>query len=244
MKTNPADLQAAKEAAKRLYKKVNFSGGPLQSYQLSSLLNDTYEYLKIRKHHNTQPTNPTTEISKYTQKYSTTIKMDKSHNKIFKHQPSSTYADQEYSTNHPAISQTKNNPSTTKTPTTYSTNPHNPSPPPTHKKTSTIPGNPSPINTIKNHSPTTPAHSPHPPTKKNSMKKLSTTSPSPNPSSKNTPPNTTPSPQIESQDCSSKPTVNWAEKTTNPTKKTSKSGCDSATKTTTATSNTTNTANL
>ena len=48
MKTNPGDIEAAKAAAKRLYQKVNFSGGALQSYEISSLLNDTYEYLKIR----------------------------------------------------------------------------------------------------------------------------------------------------------------------------------------------------
>ena len=32
MKTNPGDIEAAKAAARRLYQKVNFSGGPLQSY--------------------------------------------------------------------------------------------------------------------------------------------------------------------------------------------------------------------
>jgi hypothetical protein len=48
MKSNLMDPESAKAAAKRLYQKVNFSGGPLQSYEISSLLTDTYEYLKIR----------------------------------------------------------------------------------------------------------------------------------------------------------------------------------------------------
>lgn len=42
MKTNTMDIEAAKNAAKRLYQKINYTGGPLQSYQISSLLNDTY----------------------------------------------------------------------------------------------------------------------------------------------------------------------------------------------------------
>jgi hypothetical protein len=42
------DQEAARAAAKRLFQKISFSGGPLQSYEVSSLLNDTYEYLKIR----------------------------------------------------------------------------------------------------------------------------------------------------------------------------------------------------
>lgn len=48
MKSNLMDQEAAKAAAKRLFQKINFSGGPLQSYEVASLLNDTYEYLKIR----------------------------------------------------------------------------------------------------------------------------------------------------------------------------------------------------
>lgn len=32
MKSNPLDQEAAKAAAKRLFQKINFSGGPLQSY--------------------------------------------------------------------------------------------------------------------------------------------------------------------------------------------------------------------
>lgn len=43
------DQEAAKAAAKRLFQRVNFTGGPLQSYEVASLLTDTYEYLKIRK---------------------------------------------------------------------------------------------------------------------------------------------------------------------------------------------------
>lgn len=43
------DVNAAKEAARRLYKRVNYSDGPLGTYELSSLLTDTYNFLKIRK---------------------------------------------------------------------------------------------------------------------------------------------------------------------------------------------------
>ena len=42
------DQEAARAAAKRLFQKISFSGGALQSYEVSSLLNDAYEYLKIR----------------------------------------------------------------------------------------------------------------------------------------------------------------------------------------------------
>lgn len=49
MKSTLLDQEAAKAAAKRIFQKVNFSGGPLQSYEISSLLTDTYDYLKIRK---------------------------------------------------------------------------------------------------------------------------------------------------------------------------------------------------
>lgn len=42
MKTNPLDVENAKAAAQRLYKKISFSGGALQSYEISSLLTDTY----------------------------------------------------------------------------------------------------------------------------------------------------------------------------------------------------------
>lgn len=48
MKSNLLDNEAAKAAAKRIYQKVNFSGGALQSYEISTLLTDTYEYLKMR----------------------------------------------------------------------------------------------------------------------------------------------------------------------------------------------------
>jgi hypothetical protein len=40
--------EAARAAAKRLFQKVNFGGGALQSYEVSSLLTDTYDFLKIR----------------------------------------------------------------------------------------------------------------------------------------------------------------------------------------------------
>jgi hypothetical protein len=36
------DHQAARAAAKRLFQKANMTGGALQSYELSSLLTDTY----------------------------------------------------------------------------------------------------------------------------------------------------------------------------------------------------------
>jgi len=49
MKSHVMDSEAARAAAKRLYQKVNFGGGALQSYEISSLLSETYEYLKIRK---------------------------------------------------------------------------------------------------------------------------------------------------------------------------------------------------
>lgn len=32
MKTNTMDIEAAKNAAKRIYQKINYTGGPLQSY--------------------------------------------------------------------------------------------------------------------------------------------------------------------------------------------------------------------
>ena len=41
--------EAAREAARRLYKRYNYSNGPFASYELSSLLAETYEYLKIRR---------------------------------------------------------------------------------------------------------------------------------------------------------------------------------------------------
>ena len=58
------DQEAAKAAAKRLFQRVNFTGGPLQSYEVASLLTDTYEYLKIRKNSHTQLSNPPPEISR------------------------------------------------------------------------------------------------------------------------------------------------------------------------------------
>jgi hypothetical protein len=69
MKSNHADHEAAKAAAKRLFQKVNFNGGALQSYEMSSLLTDTYEYLKIRKPYITQLSNPRPTISNSTAKY-------------------------------------------------------------------------------------------------------------------------------------------------------------------------------
>lgn len=62
------DIEAAKNAAKRLYQKINYTGGPLQSYEISSLLSDTYEYLKIRITLIIQLSNRPLEISKLIQK--------------------------------------------------------------------------------------------------------------------------------------------------------------------------------
>lgn len=44
-----SEIAAAKEAAKRLFKKVSYQDGPLGSYELTSLLSNTYDILKIRK---------------------------------------------------------------------------------------------------------------------------------------------------------------------------------------------------
>ena len=63
------DQEAAKAAAKRLFQRVNFTGGPLQSYEVASLLTDTYEYLKIRKNAHTQHSNPPPEISRPTVRF-------------------------------------------------------------------------------------------------------------------------------------------------------------------------------
>ena len=84
MKSNLMDQEAAKAAAKRLFQKINFSGGPLQSYEISSLLNDTYEYLKIRIIVFIQPLSPPPAILKHTPRSLTPTEMDKSHLPILK----------------------------------------------------------------------------------------------------------------------------------------------------------------
>lgn len=42
------ERETAREAARRLFKKVNYQGGALQSYELATMLEDTYGYLKMR----------------------------------------------------------------------------------------------------------------------------------------------------------------------------------------------------
>jgi hypothetical protein len=103
MKPSPMDLESAKAAAKRLFQKVNFTGGPLQSYEISSLLTDTYEYLKTRNRLTTQPTNPTRRISRCTPRCSTPTEMDRSLWRISKAKPSNTSADPESSKTLPDI---------------------------------------------------------------------------------------------------------------------------------------------
>lgn len=68
MKSNLMEVEAAKAAAKRLFQKANFSGGSLQSYEISSLLTDTYEYLQDTYNHNHSAFKPTSkDIKVYTQ---------------------------------------------------------------------------------------------------------------------------------------------------------------------------------
>lgn len=69
--------EAARAAAKRLFQKVNFGGGALQSYEVSSLLTDTYDYLKIRNFQNMQLSNHPQETSRDTLKCSMSIRMDR-----------------------------------------------------------------------------------------------------------------------------------------------------------------------
>ena len=97
MKSNSMDLESAKAAAKRLFQKVNFTGGPLQSYEISSLLTDTYEYLKLRIPSNMQPTNQTPKISRCTLKSSTPTETDRSLWKISKAKQYNISVDQESS---------------------------------------------------------------------------------------------------------------------------------------------------
>jgi hypothetical protein len=58
------EQEAAKAAAKRLYQKINFTGGALQSYEISTLLTDTYDYLQIRNSVKMKPSNPPPGISR------------------------------------------------------------------------------------------------------------------------------------------------------------------------------------
>lgn len=77
MKSNSMDTEWAKAAARRLYQKVNFSGGPLQSYEISTLLTDTYEYLKIRIPSPIQPISQRARISNPMRKFLMPTKMDR-----------------------------------------------------------------------------------------------------------------------------------------------------------------------
>lgn len=43
-----SEVDIAKRAAHRIYKKFNPQGAPLGSYEISSLLKSIYEYMKIR----------------------------------------------------------------------------------------------------------------------------------------------------------------------------------------------------
>jgi hypothetical protein len=96
MKSNLMDQEAAKAAAKRLYQKINFSGGPLQSYEVSSLLTDTYEFLKIRTFLFTQPSNPLPAILKHTHKFWTPTGMGRLLLPILKLLQFNIYVGQEY----------------------------------------------------------------------------------------------------------------------------------------------------
>lgn len=69
--------EAARAAAKRLFQKVNFGGGALQSYEISSLLTDAYDFLKIRNFQKMQPSNLPPETSKDTPKCSMSTRMDR-----------------------------------------------------------------------------------------------------------------------------------------------------------------------
>lgn len=90
------EQQAARAAARRLYQKVNFTGGALQFYELSSLLNETYDYLHIRISVHIQRLNPIQVMSRLTLKCQTSIKMGKSHLKIQSKLLCNIYVDLEY----------------------------------------------------------------------------------------------------------------------------------------------------
>ena len=103
MKSKAMDLESAKAAAKRLFQKVNFTGGPLQTDEISSLLTDTYDYLQQRTVFHTQPTNPTRTISRCTRKSSMPTAMDRSLWRTSKAKPSNISAALEYSRTPTAI---------------------------------------------------------------------------------------------------------------------------------------------
>lgn len=93
MKTQSMDSEAARAAARRLYQKVNFGGGALQSYEISSLLTETYEYLKIRNTPIIQPSNLPQKTSNPILKCWTSIEMDRSLLEISKVWPLASYVD-------------------------------------------------------------------------------------------------------------------------------------------------------
>lgn len=75
---NQKNLEQAKLAAQRIYKRINFDGGNLQSYELNTLMQETYDFLKIRKIFllQFQNINPHQMISKSTQKSLTLMVME------------------------------------------------------------------------------------------------------------------------------------------------------------------------
>ena len=50
MKKDSQEVKWAKETAKRLFNKYSYQGTELQQYELSSLLELTYQYLRISMH--------------------------------------------------------------------------------------------------------------------------------------------------------------------------------------------------
>ena len=101
------EQEAAKAAAKRLYQKINFTGGALQSYEISTLLTDTYDYLQIRNSLEMQRSNPPQGISRPTHKCWMSTKTDRSLFLTFSNSPYSTCVGQEYSPNTQLIRITK-----------------------------------------------------------------------------------------------------------------------------------------
>lgn len=86
--------EAAREAARRLYKKYNYSNGPLSNYELSSLLAETYQHLNIRTHFYIQHSRPHSATSSPTRRSSMQIWMAKSPSRIFKQKQSNIYVAQ------------------------------------------------------------------------------------------------------------------------------------------------------
>ena len=235
------EVEAAKAAAKRLFQKANFSGGSLQSYEISSLLTDTYEYLKIRTITTTQLSNRPAKISKFTHKSSTLTKMDKSLFRTSKHELSNTSVETESSINR-LPSQPAKKISMLVPPI---------KPPPSPSKLQIVL-----IGSLERASLTTnpfPTVLPsinlwlltlHQGDRRNTARTLSTTSLWRPLFSNATPPIAIRSQLTEQLLCWVKPTRCWGDKGTSPTLKTSKSGWSSATQTTMGMCNARNTINL